>query len=198
MKRRAFLSTCAATLAVRESRERNYHQALFVGRPVPEIEFSIEPESIWVAGRHVCPRYIGNEEANRLYKWTDDEGRIWHRMGDLGSIDARGRVWFAGRKAERVLTIDGPLFTDPIEARYLGRPGVPRCALVGVGERGSELPVLVIEGEADASVARTIVDEGHVKHVLFHKSFPVDVRHNAKIHRHTLKRWAEKQLGGKH
>ena len=119
-------------------------------------------------------------------------------MGDLGSLDRRGRVWFAGRKAERVLTTDGPLFTDPVEGRYLGRPGVSRCALVGVGERGSEMPVLVIESETNASLAKTIVEEGHVKHVLFHKSFPVDVRHNAKIHRHTLKRWAEKQLGWKH
>jgi hypothetical protein len=30
--------------------------------------------------------------------------------------------------------------------------------------------------------------------VLFHPSFPVDVRHNTKIQRHELAEWAEKQI----
>ena len=188
-----------------------------VGRPTHGIELAIirisdDPIDTWsdhlrlprgevgeicVKGPVVTRSYHRRSAATRIAKIREGEA-IWHRMGDLGSLDRRGRVWFAGRKAERVLTTDGPLFTDPVEGRYLGRPGVSRCALVGVGERGSEMPVLVIESETNASLAKTIVEEGHVKHVLFHKSFPVDVRHNAKIHRHTLKRWAEKQLGWKH
>ena len=32
-----------------------------------------------------------------------------------------------------------------------------------------------------------------IERVLFHASFPVDVRHNAKIHRAELARWAETQ-----
>jgi hypothetical protein len=34
-----------------------------------------------------------------------------------------------------------------------------------------------------------------VKDVLFHPAFPVDVRHNAKIHRLQLRDWAAGQLG---
>jgi len=36
--------------------------------------------------------------------------------------------------------------------------------------------------------------ENAVEGVLFRRDFPVDVRHNAKIHRGELKRWAEKKL----
>ena len=33
-----------------------------------------------------------------------------------------------------------------------------------------------------------------IKIVLFHKSFPVDIRHNSKIFREKLAVWAEKQI----
>jgi hypothetical protein len=33
-----------------------------------------------------------------------------------------------------------------------------------------------------------------IKHYLIHTSFPVDIRHNAKIFREKLKVWAEKKL----
>ncbi len=188
-----------------------------VGRPAHGIELAVirisdDPIDTWsaelrlpqgevgeicVKGPVVTRSYHRRPAATRAAKIREGDA-IWHRMGDLGSMDDQGRVWFAGRKAERVLTTGGPLFTDPVEGRYLGRPGVSRCALVGVGARGSEMPVLVVEGDNDAPLAKAIVEEGLVQHVLFHKSFPVDVRHNAKIHRRTLKRWAEKQLGWEH
>jgi acyl-coenzyme A synthetase/AMP-(fatty) acid ligase len=114
-------------------------------------------------------------------------------MGDLGRFDAEGRLWFQGRKAERVETADGPLFTDQVEGRFLAHPKVGRCALVGVGARGSETPVLVVEGRSDSALAEELMKLGGVERVLFHERFPVDVRHNAKIHRPTLKAWAEKQ-----
>ena len=33
-----------------------------------------------------------------------------------------------------------------------------------------------------------------IKTILFHKAFPVDIRHNSKIFREKLARWAEKKL----
>ena len=33
-----------------------------------------------------------------------------------------------------------------------------------------------------------------IKHILFCRAFPVDIRHNAKINRETLTIWAKKQL----
>ncbi len=185
-----------------------------VGRPAPGIQVAIiritdEPIATW-AEAQVCPdgetgelcvrgavvtkSYDNHPEATRLAKIQDHDG-VWHRMGDLAYRDAEGRLWFCGRKSERLRTAEGPMFTDRIEGIFTAHPRVGRCALVGVGKPQKERPVLVVEGREDAALARELRSLGPVDAVLFHPRFPVDVRHNAKIHRRTLKAWAERQLG---
>lgn len=133
-------------------------------------------------------------------------GAIWHRLGDLGYLDGEGRLWFCGRKAEQVETIDGPLYTEQIEPLFNAHPLVRRCALIGLGERGRQRPAVVIEptdwGLAETSaecrpfarelrlLAQNSPQTEGIKLFYFLKKFPVDVRHNAKIHRLALARWA--------
>jgi len=153
-----------------------------------------EVGEIAVRGAVVTRSYHNLPDATRGAKIADGDD-VWHRMGDVGYRDDQGRLWFCGRKAERVRTAEGTLFTDQIEGRAGAQPGVGRCALVGVGPAGQERPVLVVEGAEDAALARELHDLAGVVAVLFHPRFPVDVRHNAKIHRRTLKAWAERRLG---
>jgi acyl-CoA synthetase (AMP-forming)/AMP-acid ligase II len=126
-------------------------------------------------------------------------GAVWHRMGDCGYLDPAGRLWFCGRKAERVETAAGPLYPEPCEQVFRTHPRVARCALIGLGPRGAQRPALVVEGKiADPEVlARELhtlaLEHPHtaaINQFYFHASFPVDVRHNAKIHRLTLAKWA--------
>lgn len=131
-----------------------------------------------------------------------DGASIWHRMGDCGYFDPAGRLWFCGRKAERVETATGPLFTEPCEQVFRFHPQVTRCALIGLGESGRQQPALVIEArpknaassQAFARELRALaLSQTHtaaISRFYFHPKFPVDVRHNAKIHRLTLARWA--------
>jgi len=142
----------------------------------------------------VTRSYDARPEATAAAKIADGDA-VWHRMGDLGYFDARGRLWFAGRKAERVETASGPLFTDLVEGLAGSLLGEARCALVGVGERGRHRPVLVVEGREDPARAHELLGLLPVQHVLFHPRLPVDVRHNAKIHRLDLARWAATRLG---
>ena len=129
-------------------------------------------------------------------------GAAWHRMGDCGYFDPAGRLWFCGRKAERVETVSGPLFTEPCEQVFRAHPQVTRCALIGLGESGRQQPALVIEARLkNAAASQTFARElralalaqthtAAISRFYFHPKFPVDVRHNAKIHRLTLTRWA--------
>lgn len=129
-------------------------------------------------------------------------GEVWHRMGDTGFLDEQGMLWFCGRKAERVTTEVGPLYTEPCERVFRGQLGVGRCALVGLGLPGRQTPALVVEAspanrdEAQLfatqlrALARSQAATAGIARFLFHPRFPVDVRHNAKIHRLTLARWA--------
>ena len=129
-----------------------------VGRPVSGMEARIIPISdlpiptlegmaflkagevgeIIVSGPVVTREYDGLPDATAAAKIADPSapGGVWHRMGDCGSLDESGRLWFYGRKAERVQTAEGTLFTEPCEQVFRSHPRARRCALVGV-ERGS-------------------------------------------------------------
>ena len=164
---------------------------------------------IVVKGPVVTREYFQREAATALAKIPDGHS-WWHRMGDVGYLDKRGRLWFCGRKADRVRTAAGTLFTVPCEEIFNQHHDVFRSALVGIGSSGSQRPVIVIEpfpGRFPATVgeAKRFTEEllrlgsatpltAGITTVLFHKSFPVDVRHNVKISRDKLARWAAEQL----
>jgi acyl-CoA synthetase (AMP-forming)/AMP-acid ligase II len=158
---------------------------------------------IVVQGRQVTRGYFNRPEAELLAKIADPCGGFFHRMGDLGGMDDQGRVWFCGRKSHRVVTSQETLFTIPCEAVFNTHPDVFRTALVGIGEPGNQLPVLCVELEKGRwsnrdKVRRELLDIGGrhihthgITTILFHPGFPVDIRHNAKIFREKLARWAE-------
>lgn len=136
---------------------------------------------------------------------------VWHRMGDAGYLDAKGRLWFVGRKAERVEMRDGTLFPDQVEPIFNQHPDVRRTALIGLGPRGEQRPAIVAEPVsrevvATPSLRRKLVRElralavgrphtDRIRLAFLHPNFPVDVRHNAKIHRLALTKWAEHTTG---
>lgn len=197
-----------------------------VGRPVDSIRveiIAITDESIprWsdvdmlpdgeigemvVQGPMVTESYFDDTHHTELAKIPGEDGRVWHRMGDLGWRDEQGRLWFCGRKAHRVVLPDCTLFTVPIEKVFDTHPKVFRSALVGARLGGEVVPVLCVELEAGQWVARSVLadelreigrahpDAHRIAHVLTHESFPVDIRHNAKIGRERLARWAEEKL----
>jgi olefin beta-lactone synthetase len=168
-----------------------------------------ETGELVVQGPVVTPGYFERPDADQLSKVSGALG-VWHRMGDLGRKDEAGRIWFSGRKAHRVETCAGTLFPVHLEALFNQHPKVRRTALVGVGVKGEQEPVLVVECRKGglplskagrASLASDILRQGEkhpqaglVRKILFHPSLPVDARHNAKIRREVLGTWATEQL----
>jgi len=143
----------------------------------------------------------------RLAKMTDSQGRIWHRMGDVGYFDTEGRLWYCGRKSQRVVNEHECLYPDQVEAIFNVHPEVARTALVGIGDTGQQTPVLCVETLHRTNafrreriridllqLGRNHVVSKSIQQILFHKSFPVDIRHNAKIGREKLAIWAAGKL----
>ncbi len=199
-----------------------------VGRPLPGIDIRIirlsddiitevkegmilgaeEIGEIMVSGDVVTRAYDNNDAETRMAK-TRCNDLFWHRMGDTGFLDAKGRLWFCGRKGHRVKTRNGIKYTIQCEAIVNNHPDIFRSALVGVGEGEEKLPVLVLEKEksskrSDDEILKEVVNLAgesvlvcDIEHYLFHDSFPVDIRHNAKIFREKLAVWAENKLAGR-
>lgn len=198
-----------------------------VGRPVADmavriIQISDEPIAEWsddlevsqgtvgeitVSGRVVTREYYRRPESTALAKILSANGRLYHRMGDLGYFDEEGRIWFCGRKAHRVQTPEGTLFTIPVEGVFNAHPQVLRTALVGVERSGVLRPVLCVELHKDvkqpnyskitAELKALGASQPHTQGItdfLFHPDFPVDIRHNAKIFREKLAVWANGKL----
>lgn len=171
-----------------------------------EMPFGMAGEII-VTGPSCTDSYWGREADTEMAKMVDDEGRTWHRMGDVGILDGVGRLWYCGRVSQRVDTGKDVLFADQCEAIFNQHPDLLRSAVVGVGDRGRQVPVLCIEVKGklapvdkervhfdllQLAQAHAITREIHT--VLFHPGFPVDIRHNSKIGREELAVWAAGQM----
>jgi len=166
---------------------------------------------ITVTGPTTTDAYFNRAAATRAAKirepLPDGSERIVHRMGDVGYFDEAGRLWFCGRKSQRVDTAAGALYTEQVEPVFNTHPAVLRTALVGVGEAGRQIPVLCVELKPGAgpfaqierelrALGRQHAHTAQIGHFLRHRKFPVDIRHNAKIRRETLAAWAAHQIGG--
>jgi acyl-CoA synthetase (AMP-forming)/AMP-acid ligase II len=191
----------------------------FDGIEVKIIRISDEPIPTWtdelevangtvgeiaVSGPVVTREYFHRPEATALAKISDPaRGRFYHRMGDLGYRDERGRIWFCGRKSHRVILEDETLYTVCCEGVFNAHPEVARTALVGVSHEGRTIPILCVENSsrlgrsARERVRRELLELGaahahtrRISRILFHRSFPVDIRHNSKIFREKLAVWA--------
>lgn len=170
-----------------------------------------EVGEIIVRGPTVTREYDALPEASAAAKIVDPaDGAVWHRMGDLGFLDPWGRLWFCGRKVEAVQTERGPLYPAQVEPIFEAHPEVRRCALVSRQVGGRSRPAIVVEPSAPAGVvgsaeqcrrlARELreIAAAHphiaaIKTFYFRERLPVDVRHNAKIHRLTLTRWVNER-----
>ncbi len=164
---------------------------------------------ICVNGPTTTKSYDNDNNATRHAKIRDlADNSLWHRMGDLGYLDNKGRLWFLGRKVERVVTRAGTLYTEACEPVFDAHPAVFRSALIGIVAGDDVVPAMVFElraGTPKSDHASILAELREIaakcestrsikKFLIFPKKFPVDVRHNAKIHRLSIRKFYEKKF----
>lgn len=167
---------------------------------------------LMVRGDVVTREYVTRTDQNALHKVADGN-TVWHRMGDVGYLDAQDRFWCCGRKSHRVRTSTRPLYTEPCEAIYNNHPQIHRSALVGLGEPGSQTPVIVAEpwpehfptdsisAEHLSAQLRGLGKEHELTRsidqvLIYPQRLPTDIRHNSKIFREQLAPWAALKIKG--
>ena len=157
---------------------------------------------IVVSGDTVSREYLRRPEATATSKIHDGD-RVWHRMGDMGYLDAAGHLYFCGRKAHVVSTPDRTFHSVPVENVFNRHPQVRRSALIEVAG-GPALAIEPASWPLTPQARQTLAAElravgvgdpvtAAIRRFYFHQSFPVDARHNAKIFRDRLGAWAVAQ-----
>ena len=199
-----------------------------VGRPLPGVEVALSglsddgradgeldrtPEvtgEVAVRAAHVKERYDALWATER----AGSRNAGWHRTGDVGHLDAEGRLWVEGRLAHVVTTAAGPITPVGVEQRVEDLTDVGSAAVVGVGPVGTQVVVIVVTpagaarrsrslGRAKLRVAPVVLSDAvravagvDVAAVLVTDRLPVDIRHASKIDRALVARQAARTLAG--
>jgi len=160
-----------------------------------------------VKADNISRKYCDNPDLDSLTK-IQDGNDIYHRMGDVGWIDSLNRFWFCGRKNDRVIfSEDETLFTIPCESVFNQNPRINKCALIGLGEKPYQQPIICIQLEKSDSgkflnaLRRELIDLAKnyphtekIRDFIFIKKLPVDPFYNTKLLRDKLKIIAEKKI----
>ncbi|MCW4457619.1 alpha/beta fold hydrolase [Microbacterium sp. MPKO10] len=161
---------------------------------------------ILVSAPHLKQKYDRLWLTDRRATRDVPENGRWHRTGDIGHLDAEGRLWVEGRLQHVIVTAEGPVAPVGPEQDLERVAEVRRAAVVGIGPEGLRQAVAVIEtmdgtrrprfvepGLAARLRASTALPLAAVFEV---QRLPTDIRHNSKIDRSRLSVWAERMLSG--
>lgn len=206
-------------VTVREIDTAGDGDGVLVGRPLPGVDVRISAvdddgrstgplsDEPGVLGEVVVRAAHAKDRYDRLWATERASSRDpgWHRTGDVGRLDAEGRLWIGGRLGHVITTPDGPLAPVRVEQAVQQIPAVRQAACVGVGPRGTQAVVVIVvtdhpaEGLADLTLTAEVRDAADmdVAAVLVRRELPVDIRHRSKIDRAALADWAATKLAGR-
>lgn len=149
-----------------------------------------------VTGDHVCRDYYNNPGAFVKAKIMGEDGRVWHRTGDLAYLDKSGELWLVGRihnAIERNGKYHFPVMPEVLlkrmpfttQAAYLGIPDskLGEKTIVALAVKDNTEPASVLE-----HVQRIFGKNGiPVDEIHFVASVPMDPRHHSKVEYTVLK-----------
>jgi long-chain acyl-CoA synthetase len=129
-----------------------------VGLPLPGIDWKIvdmetgtkalaagETGELILTGPVVMQGYLANPEET-AQALREREGRTWLFTGDLGHMDALGRVFLSDRKKQLIKVKGYSVFPTEVEDLVGGHEAVHECAVAGLPdtERGEAVKIWVV------------------------------------------------------
>jgi long-chain acyl-CoA synthetase len=139
-----------------------------VGRPLKGIELAIQPPEsagadgeVAVRGPIVMRGYFNRPDATAAVMRDG-----WLLTGDLGRLDAHGRLTITGRKKEVIVLASGKnIYPEEVEAQYLRSPYVREICVMGLAEPGeptTERLHAVVVPNLDLMRERRMVNAGEI------------------------------------
>jgi acyl-coenzyme A synthetase/AMP-(fatty) acid ligase len=193
-----------------------------VGYPLTGVQIVIDPlaDNGLPCGQYTTVAGVLGEIIVRADHCRHRYDRLWHtdylasipigahRSGDIGQLDANGRLWVGGRLQHVITSPDGPVAPVAAEQRIEALAEVEMAALLGVGPPGVQAIVAVIQQSANPEkyykadltltdrVRHSVADYLDIAAVLVVQRLPVDKRHNSKVDRTAVAAWATRVLAG--
>lgn len=135
---------------------------------------------IVVTGENVLKGYVGGigDRENKFYV----EEEIFHRTGDIGSFDKKGRLWLKGRIKEPYFSIEAALHA---KFENIGKTAVLKNnnKITIIIEKTCKIPIEKIKKE---------IDFDKIEEIRYIKKIPVDKRHNTKVDYNELRKVLKK------
>jgi len=179
-------------------------RGLLVGKPIPHIELRVMHDQwgtplpkfsrleldaltlpvgqvgeIVVCGDHVLRGYL-NGRGDAETKMVVDEA-VWHRTGDVGYLDPRGRLWLLGRSNAVIRDLEEVIYPFAVECAALTNPAVRRAALAAVNRRRILCVELQPGSALDQDALKRALAWARLDEIKILLHMPVDKRHNSKI-----------------
>ena len=135
-----------------------------VGKAIAGVEVKVADDGeILVRGDNVTSGYFNADAATRE---AFEDG--WFHTGDIGELDANGRLFIRGRKKEMIVTSEGlNVFPEDVERSVNAVPGVRDSAVIGLTQGSDERVHAVIV--ADDTVDLDAVVRNANSHLLDHQ-----------------------------
>jgi len=121
------------------------------------------------------------------------DGSVWHRTGDAGRWDERGRLWLVGRTTDALNTSRGTVFPYPVEAAAGSIRGIRQAAVsqhITTGDVAVAVRLAPSPGREWAPELRALLAEHGLAVADIHVTaeIPCDARHGSKVDRLALRR----------
>lgn len=133
----------SAGIAVYGKRDYAHHAPKLIGWPVGDVDVRVmetDGEHLVEAPRETIGELAVRHDAMMSEYWRDPESTAkalrdgWLLSGDLGRMDARGRLFFEGRVKNMIKRSGENISAEEVEERILEHPSVAECAVVGVSD----------------------------------------------------------------
>ena len=146
-------------------------EGLLAGKPVAGAHVKIINDEIYVTGDHVIKGYI--DKADNAATKIEMDGQTWHKTGDAGRWDDRGRLWLLGRVEAR----QDNIYPFCIETAARTMANVRQAAFLN--HKGKN--ILVVEMDGDPEILLPLKDKFGDFDIIKIRAIPLDRRHNSKI-----------------
>lgn len=135
-----------------------------------------ENGEIVVTGANVLKGYV-NKEGDSKNKFLVN-GKVYHRTGDLGSFDDKGRLWLKGRIKEPYFDIEAALHS---KFSNIGKTAV---------FKNNGKIILVIERDCKVEIEqiKKSIEFRTIDKIVYIKRIPVDKRHSTKVNYNELRK----------